>query len=216
MSYLIPPSKPVSLPVAGSPSRFPVRRIYCVGKNYADHVLEMGGDLKSSEPVIFTKDATTLVETGSEIAYPKNTQELHHEVELVVAMGETGIFGYAVGLDMTRRDVQASAKSKGGPWDRAKNFPLSAPCGALTPARDFNPSSASISLDINGRTRQSSTLDKMIWSVEEIITFLSNDLDLQAGDLIFTGTPEGVGPVKRGDRLLASITGLSNLEVTYV
>jgi len=135
MKFAFPPADPISLPVGGSDIRFPVRRIYCVGKNYADHVVEMGGDIARSEPVFFTKAAETIVQSGANIPYPPHTENLHYEVELVVAMGPAGIFGYGVGIDMTRRDIQAKAKAKGGPWARAKNFHLSAPCSALTPRR---------------------------------------------------------------------------------
>lgn len=215
MSYVFPAPDQVSLPIIGTDARFPVRRIYCVGKNYADHIVEMGGDLATSKPVIFNKDATAIVQSGSTIPYPVGTDNLHHEVELVVAVGPDGIFGYAVGLDMTRRDVQAEAKQGGKPWDRAKDFPRSAPCGAITPADQVDISEATITLSVNGDIRQSSTLNKMIWNIPTIIEFLSTDMDLQAGDLIFTGTPEGVGPVIAGDALVGRIEGLEMLKMSY-
>ncbi len=206
----------ISLPIIGQEKSFPVRRIYCVGRNYAEHVREMGGDVERSEPTFFTKDATTIVQTDTEIPYPPNTENLHYEVELVVAMGQDGIYGYGVGIDMTRRDLQAEAKKKGGPWDRAKNFTQSAPCSAITPAKDVDLTGKHIVLRKNGDIVQSSTLDKMIWSVDEIIERISADMDLQAGDLIFTGTPEGVGPVVPGDALEGGIEGLAPIRVRYI
>lgn len=205
-----------SLAIDGTANRFPVRRIYCVGRNYTEHVREMGGDVERSEPTIFTKDATAIVHSDREIPYPPNTDNLHYEVELVVAMGPEGIFGYGVGIDMTRRDLQAAAKKKGGPWDRAKNFKHSAPCSAITQASKWNIDNKHIVLRKNGAIVQSSALDKMIWSVEEIVARLTYDMDLQAGDLIFTGTPEGVGPVIAGDELEGGIEGLSPIRVRFV
>lgn len=219
--YAFTPSEPISLPIAGSKKRFPVRRIYCVGKNYLDHVAEMGGDVEAaragrSEPVFFTKAAETLVESGANIPFPPNTQDLHHEVELVVAIGPVGIFGYGVGIDMTRRDLQAKAKSKGGPWARAKNFHRSAPCSALTPADQVNLSEAHIVLRKNGDIVQHAALSEMIWNVDEIIAVLKSDMDLQAGDLIYTGTPAGVGPVRVGDELSGGVEGLERITVRFV
>jgi len=216
MEFVFPPSDPVSLPVIGTDKRFPVRRIYCVGKNYTEHVREMGGDVERSEPIFFTKAAETIVQSGTSIAFPPNTENLHYEVELVVAMGPGGVFAYGVGIDMTRRDIQATAKSKGAPWDRAKSFRASAPCSALTKASDVDVTSAHIVLRKNGDIVQSSTIDKMIWSIEEIVERLSEDMDLQAGDLIFTGTPEGVGPVVRGDELSGGAEGLERISVRFV
>ncbi len=219
--FVFPPAPPVSLPVAGQNARFPVRRIYCVGKNYLDHVAEMGGDVKAAkngraEPVFFTKAAETLVESDSNIHYPPNTADLHHEIELVVAMGPDSIFGYGVGIDMTRRDLQATAKSKGGPWARAKNFHQSAPCSALTPAACVNLSKAHIVLRKNGDIVQHAALSDMIWGVDEIIAHLKSDMDLQAGDLIYTGTPAGVGPVRIGDELSGGVEGLERITVRFV
>jgi len=216
MKFAFPPADPISLPVGGSDIRFPVRRIYCVGKNYADHVVEMGGDIARSEPVFFTKAAETIVQSGANIPYPPHTENLHYEVELVVAMGPAGIFGYGVGIDMTRRDIQAKAKAKGGPWARAKNFHLSAPCSALTLADQVNLSNAHIVLRKNGDIVQHSALSKLIWSVDEIVSYLTKDMDLQAGDLIYTGTPAGVGPVTAGDELSGGIEGLERITVRFV
>lgn len=216
MKFVFPPAKAVTLPISGSDSRFPVRRIYCVGRNYADHVVEMGGNIERSEPIFFTKAAETLVQNGSDIPYPPHTENLHYEVELVVAMGPDGIFGYGVGIDMTRRDIQAKAKAKGAPWARAKSFHHSAPCSGLTPANEVDLSQAEITLRKNGERVQHSALAKLIWSVDEIIDYLSKDMDLQAGDLIYTGTPAGVGPVIAGDELSGHIDGLEPITVRYV
>jgi len=176
----------------------------------------MGGDVKRSEPIFFTKAAETIVQSGADIPYPPNTQEVHYEVELVVAIGPDGIFGYGVGIDLTRRDLQSRAKKSGGPWARAKNFHRSAPCSALTRADAVDLSKAHIVLRKNGDIVQSSALNKMIWSVDEIVQRLSQDMDLQAGDLIYTGTPEGVGPVAIGDELSGGIEGLQRITVRFV
>lgn len=214
--YVFTPSLPVSLPVIGTSARFPVRRIYCIGRNYAEHVREMGGDAERPEPIFFTKAPETLIPTGSEIQYPPNTSDLHHEVELVVAIGPDGVFGYGVGIDMTRRDLQLSAKQKGQPWDRSKNFRASAPCSALTPADQVELSKAHIVLRKNGDIMQSGCVSDMIWSVPEIVNRLRADMDLSAGDLIFTGTPDGVGPVVVGDELEGGIEGLEPIRVRII
>ncbi len=221
MEFAFTPAEPVSLPIVGQKKRFPVRRIYCVGKNYADHIVEMGDDVERSEPIFFTKAAETIVHNGADIAFPPNTKNLHHEVELVVAIGpakkgNTSIFGYGVGIDMTRRDLQAKAKASGNPWSRAKNFGQAAPCSALTPAKNVDLSGAHIVLRKNGDIVQHGALASMIWSVEEIIERISTDMDLQAGDLIFTGTPAGVGPVKIGDELSGGIEGLERITVRFI
>jgi len=192
MKFAFPPSDRVSLPIGGSEMRFPVRQIYCVGKNYADHVLEMGGNVERSEPVFFTKAAETIVQSGSSIPYPPNTENLHYEVD------------------------QANAKAKGGPWARAKNFQHSAPCSALTPANQVDLANAHIVLKKNGDVVQHSALAKLIWSVEEIVEYLAEDMDLQAGDLIYTGTPAGVGAVEVGDELLGNVEGLEGVAVRFV
>ena len=216
-NYSIAPSPIVSSPVTGSSDRFPVRRIYCVGRNYADHVAEMGGDPNLSTPIFFTKSRETIIQSGKTIPYPPLTENLHFEVELVVAMtSKTNIFGYGVGLDMTRRDMQAAAKKGGKPWDMAKNFDDSAPCSALINASDApDISTAEITLTNNGAVKQSSTLNKMIWSIAEIIAHLNNTVTLAAGDLIYTGTPEGVGAVASGETLVGTIDGLPDVKVTY-
>jgi len=216
MSYAFPPAEPVSLTITGTDKRFPVRRIYCIGRNYAEHVKEMGGDIERNEPIFFTKAAETLVQSGANIQFPPNTDNLHHEVELVVAIGPDGVFGYAVGIDLTRRDLQSRAKQSGAPWARAKNFKDSAPCSAITPADKVNIEAAHIVLRKNGDIVQSGSTQQMIWSVEDIITRLTQDMDLQAGDLIYTGTPEGVGPVKIGDELSGGIEGLERITVRFI
>lgn len=216
MTYAFPPSDPITLPIAGTDLKFPVRRIYCVGRNYADHVKEMGGDTTRSEPVFFTKAAETLVQSDSLIPYPPNTADLHYEVELVVAIGPEGVFAYGVGIDMTRRDLQSAAKSKGGPWSRAKNFSQSAPCSDLTLAKNVDLSHAHIVLRKNGDIVQSGALSEMIWSVDEIVAQLRADMDLKAGDLIYTGTPAGVGPVIAGDELSGGVEGLEPIRVRFV
>ena len=216
MSYAFPPADPVSLAISGSDKRFPVRRIYCIGRNYAAHVKEMGGDVQRDEPIFFTKAAETLVASGADIKFPPNTRDLHHEVELVVAMGPEGVFGYAVGIDLTRRDLQSRAKQSGAPWARAKNFKDSAPCSAITRADKVNVDAAHIVLRKNGDIVQSGSTQQMIWSVDDIIARLTQDMDLQAGDLIFTGTPEGVGAVKIGDELSGGVEGLERITVRFI
>lgn len=223
MSFVFDPPRPPFVAITGGDSRFPVRRILCVGRNYADHVREMGNDPKSEPPLFFTKPADAVVESGASIPYPAHTENLHHEVELVVALGRGGanisaadamacVWGYGVGVDLTRRDRQAEAKKAGTPWDTAKGFDLSAPVSALTPAREAGDvQNARIWLRVNGETRQDANTHGMIWSVPEIIAGLSSWWALKPGDLIFTGSPEGVGALKRGDRIECGIDGLSEL-----
>jgi fumarylpyruvate hydrolase len=217
--------EPLTVPIVGG-GLFPVRRIYCVGRNYAAHAKEMGVEVDREEPFFFLKPADALVGNGAEIVYPRMTRDYHHEVELVVAIGAQGrdvpvsgarklIFGYAVGLDMTRRDLQLAARAKGRPWDTGKAFDFSAPCGDITPIDQAGAiEQANIRLDINGQKRQESPLSLLIWSVDEIIHWLSRYYDLEPGDLIYTGTPEGVGPVLTGDVLIGTIDGLRPLKVT--
>jgi fumarylpyruvate hydrolase len=225
MDYAFTPAPIAALPVvAGKP--FPIRRIFCVGRNYADHAREMGSDPVREAPFFFMKPADAILSGSSMLPYPPATADLHHEVEMVVALGHGGaniplaqatdcIFGYAVGLDMTRRDMQAVAKSKGQPWDMSKGFDHSAPVSAITQKSDSGIlSSGSIQLKVNGTIRQSGDLADMIWSVPEVIHQLSQLVQLQAGDLIFTGTPAGVGPVVKGDKLEAEVAGLEILLIT--
>lgn len=216
---------PTIVPVAGGDS-FPVRRVYCVGRNYRAHAIEMGADPDREAPFFFTKPADAVVPSGTAIAYPQRTSDYQHEIELVVAIGRRGrdipvgraleyVYGYAVGLDMTRRDLQIEARKAGRPWDMGKAFDQSAPCGEISPAAMTGPlTGGTISVAVNGETRQSSDLSLLIWNVAEVIADLSTYVELAPGDLIFTGTPEGVGPVQPGDALVGRIDGLADLEVT--
>lgn len=225
MSFVFPPRETIAAPILGRDEAFPIRRIYCVGRNYAAHAKEMGADLREP-PCFFIKDADAYAPSGATIAYPPATADYHYETELVVAIGAQGfnvapeaasglIFGYAVGLDMTRRDLQGAAKKAGLPWDTGKNFPEAAPMGLITPAAKAGAvDGAEISLLVNGAQHQHSNIADMIWSVPEIIAHLSRAYVLKPGDLIFTGTPEGVGPVKPGDQLVASVAGLEPLSIT--
>ena len=221
--FVIPVPPTPSVPVTGG-GRFPVRRIFCVGRNYAEHAREMGHDPDREPPFFFTKPADALVTDGADMPYPSGTADLHHEVELVIALGRGGaeisvaeaarcVWGAAVGLDMTRRDLQAEAKRLGRPWDMAKGFDQSAPIGALVPADPaWLLDRGAITLEVNGALRQSGDLAEMIWSVPEVIAALSCLVRLAPGDLVFTGTPAGVGPVGRGDRLIGRVAGLPSLE----
>ena len=213
--------------VQDSDLRFPVRRIYCVGQNYRDHVKEMGGDPKSSPPVFFSKPADAIMPSGSRIAYPSATGNLHSEVELVVALKSGGseldahralqcIYGYAVGIDFTRRDLQAEAKQKGRPWDTAKGFDASAPLSPIKQADSGEPADERIWLEVNGELRQDAKLSDMIWSVPEILAQLSRYYALRAGDLVFTGTPAGVSSVVAGDRIQGGIEGVGEVTVELV
>jgi len=227
MTYAIPLWTPPALPVLGSDALFPVRRIWCVGRNYAAHAREMGSDPSKEPPCFFSKPADAILCTGDDIAYPPATRDLHHEVELVVALGQDAgnlsedqaistIYGYAVGIDLTRRDLQAAAKQAGQPWDLSKGFDGAAPCSAIRPATELTepPHSGAIRLSVNGKLRQSGDLADLIWSVPQIIAYLSSFITLRSGDLIFTGTPEGVGPVRVGDHIDAGIDGIGALSVT--
>ena len=213
------------VPVAGREQGFPVRRIWCVGRNYADHAKEMGYSDREP-PFFFAKPADAVVPGGGPVPYPPRTSNFHHEIELVVAIGKGGadiqveqaaahVFGLAVGLDLTRRDLQADFKAKGQPWEMAKAFDHSAPIGVLHPLQsDRLPEHAGIWLTVNGAERQRSDIAKMIWSVPEVLHHLSAFVELAPGDLIFTGTPEGVGKLQRGDQILGGIDGLGELAVT--
>jgi fumarylpyruvate hydrolase len=231
MSYVFQPSPVISIPIVGRNERFPVHRIYCVGRNYEDHAKEMGFTGREP-PFFFMKPADSLVvvnagETGK-MPYPGLTKNLHHEIELVVAIGTGGsqikaahalshVFGYAVGLDMTRRDLQNDMKKQSRPWCIAKAFEHSAPIGPITPAEQAGEiAHAQIALRVNETTRQSSSVSKLIWNIAETIEHLSAGWDLRAGDLIFTGTPEGVGPVSAGDVMVGTVSGLTELQVQVV
>ncbi len=219
---------PMLLPVAGEERMFPVRRVYCVGRNYADHALEMGGDPNREPPFFFQKNPDNLVPPPGDFPYPSQSADVHHEAELLVALKRGGtnipaeealdhIFGYAVAIDFTRRDRQAEAKKAGRPWEVAKAFEGSAPCSALMPAaRIGHPAEAAIWLDVNGSRRQSGNISSMIWQVPEIVSALSGLFELAAGDVILTGTPAGVGPVVRGDRIECGIDGIGRRSLTVI
>ncbi len=227
-AFVISPPPTVSLPVRGTASRFPVHRLYCVGRNYAEHAVEMGHDPDAEPPFFFLKSPDNLLADGLDFPFPPLSREVHHEVELVVALDRGGrdiaagdtqgcIFGHAVGLDMTRRDLQAEAKRRGRPWEVGKAFEHSAPCGALAPIAATGPlDRGEIALTVNGQLRQSGRLEQMIWKTPEIIAELSRHFELRPGDLIMTGTPAGVGAVQRGDRLGARIDGLDPLELRVI
>ncbi|MCX7360191.1 MAG: fumarylacetoacetate hydrolase family protein [Alphaproteobacteria bacterium] len=224
MSFVISPQPQASVAIAGSDERFPVRRIFCVGRNYADHVREMGNDPKSEPPLFFSKPADAVVESGAVIPYPSNTSNFHHEVELVVAVGTGGsnideasalshVWGYGVGVDLTRRDRQAEAKKAGTPWDTAKGFDRSAPISTLTPmSASGDAANARIWIKINGETRQDANTHDMIWSIPEIIAALSHWWELKPGDLIFTGSPSGVSALNPGDTIECGIDRLAPLK----
>ena len=227
MTYAIEYPGPTTLPVAESNQAFPVGRIYCVGRNYAEHAREMGHDPDREPPFFFMKPPDAIVPSGATIPYPQMTSDLHHEIEMIVAIGKGGadipveralehVFGYGVGLDMTRRDLQGEAKKMGRPWEMGKSFDNSAPCTALkTVAMVGHPSKGAIWLKVNGELRQEGDLAAMIWNVPETISYLSKLITLRAGDLIMSGTPAGVGPVKAGDRLMGHVDGLGELTVSY-
>ena len=204
---------------------FPVRRVFCIGRNYAAHAREMGKDPDRDLPFFFTKWAETVVPSGTTIAYPPETSNFHYEAELVVAIGKGGrniagesaldhVWGYAAGLDMTRRDLQFEARDKGRPWDTGKNVEQSSPLGLIHPASEIgHPASGSIKLTVHGDTKQDGDLDELIWDVPEVIAYVSRFYRLEQGDLIYTGTPAGVGPVVTGDEIVVSIAGLSDLVI---
>ncbi len=224
-NLVINPPDPILVPVIGG-GFFPVRRVYCVGRNYAAHAKEMGGDARDA-PFFFQKPATAIVLNGSEVPYPALTSDYQHEIEMVLAIGRGGVsiepaqaaqhvFGLAVGLDMTRRDRQAEAKKAGHPWEIAKAFDLSAPISEITPLKDNLPRSGSISLQVNDELKQEADLADLIWSCDEVVATLSTHYRLEPGDLIYTGTPAGVGPVENGDRLVGSVDGLHDLHIQIV
>ena len=232
MSYVIEPEAQVAIPVAGSDDLFPVRRVYCVGRNYAAHAREMGFDPDREPPFFFCKPDNTIVVVPAgqtvDVPYPPQTTEYHHEIELVAAIGKGGrdipvdeanehVWGYAVGLDMTRRDLQLKLRDKGRPWELGKAFDQSAPIGPLVPASKIgHPTEGAVWVQVDGEDRQRSDIAKLIWSVPEIVANLSTYFELQPGDLIFTGTPEGVAGVQRGNTMLGGIDGLGELSVRVV
>ncbi len=223
--FAIPKSPSPTVAVAGSTLRFPVRRIYCVGRNYAEHAREMGAPVDRETPTFFMKPADAVVADGATLAYPRGTSNLHHEVELVVALGSGGndiepgaalghVFGYAVGIDLTRRDLQAAAKAKGLPWDTAKGFDGSAPISAIHRSGKIgHPTHGELAIVVNGEVRQRADIGEMIFDVPAILHELSKLFELAAGDLIFTGTPAGVGPLVRGDRVVATFADTARLEL---
>ncbi|NDU88934.1 MAG: fumarylacetoacetate hydrolase family protein [Ferrovum sp.] len=226
MNYAFPPTSIVTLDAMSS-NPFPVRRIFCMGQNYAAHVQEMGGTVSAHEPFFFMKPAGAVLHNNSIFPYPSNTADLQPEVELVVAWHKGGknipadkvnydyIFGYAVGLDMTKRDLQRAAREKGHPWDMAKAFDHSAPCSAITPEfYSGTLSSGKIELKVNGEIRQSGDIGDMILKIPQMVNWLSNQIELFPGDLIFTGTPAGIGPVIKGDVIEATVSGLEPLIIT--
>lgn len=209
--WLFPPRLAPSLPIVGDARRFPVRRILCVGQNYAEHAREMGADPAKQTPFFFSKPGDAVVADGANPAYPSATENLQYEAELVACIGEGGrIVGWAAGCDLTRRDLQAEAKKAGRPWDAAKGFDQSAPCGAIT-LGELPDSAGAVTLTVNGETRQSGVLDDMILNPQRIVEEAGKLWRLEPGDLIFTGTPSGVGPVVRGDRVEVRIAGLAPL-----
>lgn len=223
--YVFPPLPRPNLPVKGTDKLFPVHRIYCVGRNYADHAIEMGHDPAREPPFFFQKNPDNLVAGAGVFPYPDKSSDVHYELELVVALGMGGrriaveralehVFGYAVGLDMTRRDLQAEAKKLGRPWDVGKAFDHSAPCSEIVPASEVgHPEEGAVRLFVNGVLQQNGNLQQMIWTVAQMIAILSEYFELKPGDLIFTGTPAGVGPVKRGDILEGSVEGVAKLRL---
>jgi fumarylpyruvate hydrolase len=228
MKYLFSPPKQTTIPVRGSDEVFPVHRIYCVGRNYAAHAIEMGHDPDKEPPFFFQKNPNNILLEGEDFPYPGMTNDVHHEIELAVALKSGGnnipvedalncVYGYGVSLDMTRRDLQGQMKKLGRPWEIGKAFENSAPCSELIPAEGIgHPDQGAVWLKINGETRQEGDLNQMIWKIPEMISYLSELFTLQPGDIILTGTPSGVGPVQRGDRLHGHVEGVGDLNLSVV
>ena len=228
MGYVISPPPVPSLPVVGSSDTFPVRRIYCIGRNYAEHAIEMGHDPNKEPPFFFQKNPDNLLVAGQDFPYPPKTGDVHFEIELVVALKSGGtnipvekamdhVFGYAVGLDMTRRDLQGEAKKLGRPWEIGKAFEHSAPCGPIVPAEKVGPlMQGAVTLEVNGEMRQKGDINQMIWKIPEMISYLSDYFTLAPGDIIMSGTPAGVGAVKRGDQMRGFVEGVGEITVRVV
>ena len=228
MDFVVAPPPQPYLPVEGDKAVFPVHRIYCVGRNYAAHAIEMGHDPDREDPFFFQKNPGSLVINGGDFPYPPKSNDVHHEIELVVALSKGGsdipvekaldyVWGYGVGLDMTRRDLQGECKKQGRPWEIGKAFEHSAPCSALVPAsRIGHPDKGAVWLKVNGETRQEGDLNQLIWKVPEMISYLSGLFRLAPGDLIMSGTPSGVGPVKRGDKLHGHIDGVGEIRTQVI
>jgi fumarylpyruvate hydrolase len=228
MSYIFPPQKLAALPIRGTQDLFPVHRIYCVGRNYAAHAIEMGHDPSKEAPFFFQKNPDNILPDGEDFPYPDMSSDVHHEIEMVVALKAGGdnipanaaldcVYGYGVALDMTRRDLQAEMKKQGRPWEIGKAFEKSAPCSELVSANEIgHPDEGEVWLKINDEIRQQGNLNQLIWKIPEMIAYLSALFTLQPGDLILTGTPAGVGPVQRGDRLHGHVAGVGDLKLSVV
>ncbi len=228
MDYVISPPKQPWVAVHGEEAGFPVRRIFCVGRNYAAHAREMGKDPEREAPFFFTKPADAVVENGAKILYPKLTENFHYEIELVIAIGKEGsdvaegealdlVYGYAVGIDLTRRDLQLAARDKGRPWDWGKAFDNSAPCTSIHKTEECGHiGSGQIWLAVNGETKQDADISDLIWSVPEIISICSKAQFLKPGDLIFTGTPAGVGPIVKGDYVTGGVAGVAEINIEII
>jgi|TARA_A100001391_G_scaffold182749_2_gene149503 fumarylpyruvate hydrolase len=226
-NFVVAPNPVPTLPVEGTADVFPVNRIFCIGRNYAAHAVEMGHDPDKEPPFFFFKHGGAVISDGT-FPYPTETSDVHHEVEMIVALAKGGtdiaiedaldhVFGYGVGLDMTRRDLQADAKKLGRPWEAAKSFEASAPCGPLVPAsRIGHPDQGAVLLKVNGETRQEGDLNQMLWKVPEMISILSRFFALQPGDIIMSGTPSGVGAVSCGDTMVASVEGVGEIKIDVV
>jgi fumarylpyruvate hydrolase len=228
MTYIITPPAIAALPVRGSDKLFPIHRIYCVGRNYAAHAREMGHDPDRELPFFFQKNPDTIIPDGGNFPYPDKSKDVHFEIELVIALAKGGkdireadamrcVFGYAVGLDMTRRDLQAVAKKSGRPWEVGKAFENSAPCGGVVPITQIRGlESARIWLDVNGKTRQDGNINQLIWSIPETISYLSGLFTLAPGDLIYTGTPSGVGAIIKGDVMKGAVEGVGEITINVI
>lgn len=228
MDYIFPPQTQTTLPIRGSDKLFPVNRVYCVGRNYAAHAIEMGHDPDKEPPFFFQKNPNNLLLEGNDFPYPPMTEDVHHEIEMVVALKSGGdnipankaldcVFGYGVSLDMTRRDLQGQMKKLGRPWEIGKAFEHSAPCTELVSAEEAgHPNEGAVWLKINGETRQEGDLNQLIWKIPEMISYLSDLFTLHSGDVILTGTPSGVGPVRKGDKMHGHVAGVGDLNVNVV